>query len=206
MEGVPGRDVRVPSEHQGADDVAKRKLTAEKQADRALCPVQVSHLLGLKVHEVARAMRAHGITQALQTAQARQWRQNPGSAPAWLTTLLTEVTVRAAQLQARRERGALEDEHRQLLLRDTVERRLLAGEHIPPGYDAELIVQDIAFTASKELVRGCGPVCGGPVADVLLPVEEAALYWAGVDPDDHGTWVVHCGDCPDVADEPSPWD
>ncbi|MGW2081568.1 hypothetical protein ACWCOW_32380 [Streptomyces sp. NPDC001939] len=189
-------------QRQGADDVAKRKLTVEKQADRALCPVQVSQLLGLKVHEVARAMRAHGVTQPLQTAQARQWRQNPGSAPDWLTALLT----RAAQLQARRERGALEDEHRQLLLRDTVERRLLAGERIPSGYDAELIVQDIAFTASKELVRGCGPVCGGPVADVLLPVEEAALSWAGVVPDDHGTWVLHRGDCPDEADEPSPWD
>ncbi|WP_329433140.1 hypothetical protein OG564_10385 [Streptomyces sp. NBC_01280] len=186
--------------------MGKRRLTAQKRADRALCPVQVAHLLGLKVHVVAEAMRAHGVTQPLQAAQARQWRKDPGSAPDWLTVLFTEAAVRAAQSQARQERGALEEEHRLLLLRDTVERRLLAGERIPGGYDAELIAEDIAFTASKELVRGCGPVCGGPVADVLLPVEVAALSWAGVDPDEHSTWVVHRGDCPDVAGEPSLWD
>ncbi|WP_328768632.1 hypothetical protein [Streptomyces sp. NBC_00286] len=185
--------------------MAKRRLSAQKQADRALCPVQVSHLLGLKVHDVARAMRTHGVTQPLTAAHARQWRQEPGSAPEWLTPLFTEVAVRAAQLQVRRERGALEQEHLLLLLRDTVERRLLSGEPIPSGYDAELIAEDIAFRASKELVRCCGPLCGGPAAEMLLPVELAALRWADVDPDNHDTWVVHRGDCPDVADEPFPW-
>ncbi|MDN3025735.1 hypothetical protein [Streptomyces sp. S.PB5] len=124
----------------------------------------------------------------------------------WLTALFVEAAVRATRMRSRRERSALEEEHRVLLLRDTVERRLLAEARIPPGHDAELIATDIAFTASKELVRGCGTVCGGPVADVLLPVETAALSWAGVDPDDHDTWMVHRGDCPHVADEPSPWD
>jgi hypothetical protein len=186
--------------------MGKRRLTAQKQADRALCPVHVSNLLGLKVRDVARAMRAHGVTQPLEPGQARRWRQDPGRAPDWLTALFAEVAVRAARMRSRRECSALEEEHRLLLLRDTVERRLLAEERIPPGHDAELIATDIAFTASKELVRGCGPVCGGPVTDGLLPVETAALSWAGVDPDDHDTWVVHRGDCPHVADEPSPWD
>ncbi|MER5757386.1 hypothetical protein [Streptomyces sp. NPDC002088] len=186
--------------------MGKRRLTAQKQADRALCPVDVSNLLGLKVHDVARTMRAHGVTQPLEAAQARQWRQDPRSAPDWLAALFAETAVRAAQVQARWERSALEEEHRMLLLRNAVERRLLAGERIPAGYDAELIAQDIAFGASKELVRGCGPVCGGPADEVLLPVELAALRWAGVDPDDHDTWEIHRGDCPDVADGPSPWD
>ncbi|MGX1668089.1 hypothetical protein [Streptomyces sp. NPDC055400] len=47
---------------------------------------------------------------------------------------------------------------------------------------------------------------GGPAADLLLPVELAALCWAEVDPDEHETWVVHRGDCPVVADDgSSPW-
>jgi hypothetical protein len=83
-----------------------------------------------------------------------------GPPPDWLTALFAEAAVRATWMRSRRERGALEEEHRLLLLRDTVERRLLAEERIPPGHDAELIATDIAFTASKELVRGCGPVCG----------------------------------------------
>ncbi|MFD0033388.1 hypothetical protein ACFVJK_35075 [Streptomyces sp. NPDC127172] len=183
-----------------------RPTPQQKQADRALCPVHVSNVLGLKVQDVARTMRANGVTQPLATDRVRKWREDPGSTPDWLAALLTEKAVRAAQQQARRERSALEDEHRMLLLRDTVERRLLAKEPIPAGYDAEVIAMDIAFGASKELVRGCGPVCGGTAADLLLPVELAALSWADVDPDDHETWVVHRGDCPAVTDDGrSPW-
>jgi len=50
------------------------------------------------------------------------------------------------------------------------------------------------------------PVCGGAVADVLFPVELAALRWADVDPDDHDTWAVHRENCPDVDDGPGPWE
>lgn len=183
----------------------KRRLTSQQRADRALCPVHVSNVLGLKVHDIAQTMRAHGVTQPLNPAQARAWRLDPGRAPGWLAVLFTAKAVRAAQEQARWERGALEEEHRRLLLRDVVERRLLAGERVPEGYDARSIAEDIAFGASKELVRGCGPVCGGPVGDALFQVERAALRWAGVDPDDHDTWVIHRGDCRDVADEASSW-
>ncbi|MEV6699473.1 hypothetical protein AB0M68_20290 [Streptomyces sp. NPDC051453] len=186
--------------------MGKHKGTPQKRADRALCPVHVSNVLGLKVHDVAQAMRAHGVTQPLEAVQARSWRQDPGRAPDWLTALFAEKAVRGAQLQARREQSALEEEHRMLLLRDVVEQRLLAGERVPSRQDATLIAQDIAFAASKELVRGCGPMCGDLVAHVLLPVEQAALRWAGVDPDDHDTWVIHQGDCPVVADGQPPWD
>jgi hypothetical protein len=58
--------------------MGKRRPTAQKQADRALCPVDVSNLLGLKIHDVAWAMRAHGVTQSLEPEQARRWRQDPG--------------------------------------------------------------------------------------------------------------------------------
>lgn len=80
------------------------------------------------------------------------------------------------------------------LFHEKVERRLLAGAKHFRSHEAELIATDIAVRASKELVRNCGPVCGGSV-DGLLPVELAALRWARVEPDDHSTWLIHRGDC-----------
>ncbi|MER5389199.1 hypothetical protein [Saccharopolyspora sp. NPDC002686] len=174
--------------------MAKSKPNPQQKADRALCPVPVSNVLQLKVHEVARAMRAAGATQQLTVGQAKTWKASPETAPEWFVALLAERTCRDAERIARAERHALEHEHRMLLLREKVERRLLAGAKHFRSDDAELVATDIAVQASKELVRNCGPVCGGPV-DSLLPVEAAALRWAGVDPGDHSTWVIHRGDC-----------
>lgn len=80
-------------------------------------------------------------------------------------------------------RRDLEREHRMLIVADKVERRLLAGGRIR-GADAEFIAADMAVRAMKELVR-----CDGDVS-WLLPLDLAALRWAGVDPADRATWFL----------------
>lgn len=90
----------------------KRRPTAHHRAGRKFHPVHLANPLGLKVHDVARAMRAHGVTRPLQPGRAWKWWQDPGRAPACLTAPFTQAAVRAAQLRDRRERSALEDEHR----------------------------------------------------------------------------------------------
>jgi hypothetical protein len=38
--------------------------------------------------------------------------------------------------------------------------------------------------------------CGEITPELLTDLDVAALRWAGIDPFDHSTWVVHRGDCP----------
>jgi hypothetical protein len=163
--------------------MGKRQLTKQKLADRVLCPVAVSCTLGLKVCDVADAMRRAGVTQALTAGQAKAWRTMREQPPDWLAALLADAAARQAKKAAREKERDLEHEHRMLLLGEEVERRLLAGAtHF--GGPAELIATDIAFRAMKELVR-----CDGDVS-WLLPLDLAALRWAGVDPADCGTWFL----------------
>jgi hypothetical protein len=102
----------------------------------------------------------------------------------------------AAQREHRERQVEFEYEHRMVVLQQKVEQRLLAGAQRFRDPDAELIALDMALRASKELVRANTDVCGEMDPTPLCDLDLAALRWAGVDPFDHSTWVVHRGDCP----------
>ncbi|MFD7446407.1 hypothetical protein [Streptomyces sp. NPDC059909] len=55
------------------------------------------------------------------------------------------------------------------------------------GRAAELIVQDIAFRAGKELCRAPTDMCGEINPELLSDLDVAALRWAGIDPHDYST-------------------
>lgn len=152
-----------------------------------LCEPGVGQVLGLKERRINRIMRNSGVTEQLALKQARKWKAHPDQAPAWFTALLTEAAVAAAQQQARDEVQELERQHREVLLTEKVERRLLAGARHFRNPDAEFIASDMAFRAMKELVR-----CDGDT-EMLLPIDLAALRWAGVDPTDRRTWFLANG-------------
>ncbi|MEV6969371.1 hypothetical protein AB0M47_30095 [Hamadaea sp. NPDC051192] len=131
----------------------------------------------------------------LTASQARAWKVDPGTAPQWFTGLLAEKASRDAEREYRERQADIEYEHRMLILAEKVTRRLLSGARHFGNPDAELIAQDMAFRASKELCRANTEVCGqidpGPLGDL----DVAALRWAGIDPHDHSTWIVHRRDC-----------
>lgn len=175
--------------------MAKKKLSPQKAADRRLCPVQVAGIMQMRVNQVAAAMCAAGADQTLTPGQVRAWRQNPATAPEWFTGLLAEQAVREAERASRSEREDLERQHRLVIAEDKVTRRLLAGARNFRNPDQELIASDMAFRASKELVRASGGKCGEIDPECLTDLDRAALRWVGVDPLNHSTWVVHSGDC-----------
>ena len=162
------------------------KKTPQQRADRSLCPVAASAALGLKVHDVAEAMRAAGVTEPITVQQAKAWRAMREDPPPWVAGLLASAAASAAEKAHHAEVRHFEDSHRMLLLREQVEQRLLAGKAIR-GSDAEFSATDIAFRAMKELVR-----CDGDVS-WLLPIDLAGLRWAGVDPADRRTWFLERG-------------
>jgi len=92
----------------------------------------------------------------------------------------------------------LDYEHRELLAEEKVTRRLLAGARNLKA-DQEVIAADWAFRASKELVRAHTDTCGQYDPELLTDLDVAALRWAGVDPANHSTWVVHRGNCPEAG-------
>jgi len=163
-----------------------KKKVAQGKADRALCPIPVATTLQLRVHQVASAMRAAGVTEPVTIKQARAWKSLNEQPPAWMLALMSQAATRAARRQARRQRRDVEDEHRMLILTADVEERLLASRTIR-GADREFIASDHAFRAMKELVRADGDV------SYLNDLELAALRWAGVRPVDRSTWFLRAG-------------
>lgn len=174
----------------------KTKPDSQKRADRDLCPAPAANVMQTKVHVIARWMRSAGVTDPLTTQNARAWKADPSSAPEWFIALLAERAARASQRAHRERQAAIEHEHRMMVLRDKVEKQLLAGARRLRSPDAERIALDIAFRASKELVRSCTDVCGDTTQESMTDLDTAALRWAGVDPSSHLTWIVHRGDCP----------
>lgn len=141
-------------------------------------------------------MREAGVTEPLTPRKAKAWKAGPSAAPEWFMSLLAEKASRDAEREHRERQRDIEYEHRQMILWDKVERRLLRGTKHFRNPDAELIALDMAFRASKELCRADTDTCGQITPDLLSDLDVAALRWAGVDPFDHSTWVVHRGDCP----------
>lgn len=172
-----------------------KKISPQKKADRALCPVQVANIMQLKVHEVAAAMRAADVIEQLTPQHAREWMKDPAGAPQWFIGLLAESAARQAQRIAREECEELERRHTLVIAEEKVTRRLLAGAKHFRSPEEELIASDMAFRASKELVRAHTDTCGEIDPELLSDLDIAALRWAGVDPFNHSTWAVHRGDC-----------
>jgi hypothetical protein len=175
--------------------VPKKPLSLQKTADRALCPVPTANVMQMKVHEIARWMRGAGVTETLTPQQATAWKVDPRNAPEWFTGLLAENASCAAEREYRERQADLEYEHRMLNLTEKVTKRLLAGAKHFRNPDAELIAQDMALRASKELCRAHTEACGKIIPELLSDLDIAALRWAGIDPHDHSTWIVHRGDC-----------
>lgn len=165
----------------------KRNRAIQRRADRALCPVSVSQILALKVHDVAEKMRSYGVSTPLTVKDAKKWKRMESTPPDWFLELQVEQAESRAHRWSQTNRRNVEREHKQLILRDKVEKRLLSGAHHFRDPEAEFIACDTAFRAMKELVRACGEVSS------LLELEVAALRWAGVDPADQSTWFLTNG-------------
>jgi hypothetical protein len=176
--------------------VPKKKLSPQKKADRALCPVGTANVMQMKVGEIAHRMRGAGVTQPLTPQNAKEWKADPSSAPEWLPSLLAEKASRDAEREHRERQRDIEYQHRQMILWDRVEKLLLAGVKHFRDPDAELIAQDMALRASKELCRAHIDTCGQTNPELLADLDVAALRWAGIDAFDHCTWIVDRRDCP----------
>lgn len=150
----------------------------------------------MKVHEIARWMCEAGVTESLTPQNAKAWKADPSAAPVWFTSLLAEKAARDAEREHRERQGDIGYQHRQMILWDKVEKRLLAGAKHFRNPDAELIAQDMAFRAGKELCRAHTDTCGEIEPELLTDLDVAALGWAGINPFDHSRWIVHRGDCP----------
>lgn len=164
----------------------KVRRAKRRRADRALCPVTVSGILGLGVSRVAAAMRAAGVDTPLTVEEARAYKTMSAAPPEWLSKLFAETAVRAAERVARRERQEFHRDIELTLVQARVEEKLLLGKKIR-GYDEELFATDFAFRAMKDLVG-----CNGDVS-WLSTLDLQALRWAGVDPDDRDTWFLQAG-------------
>lgn len=175
----------------------KKRQPPQPGTDRYLCPGPVSGVLGVKRHVIAEAMRQTGRQHPLTVAEAKSWRNHPEKAPEAGIAVLAAVAAAKAEREHKERQADIEYEHRILNLTEKVSRRLLAGAKHFRSPDAELIAQDMAFRASKELCRAHTDVCGELNPELLSDLDIAALRWAGIDPCDHSTWIVHRGDCPE---------
>lgn len=168
------------------------KRSRPNRADRALCPPEVSNRLGIPIREVAKTMGAAGVSERLTVQQAVRWTERPDIAPDWFTELVADNAARRARREHQKQQQELERQHRDLLLRDKVEQKLLAGRLPKKHSDEETLYADAAFRAMKDLVR-----VGGDT-DSLTALDLAALRWAGVTPGRHETWFIHgAGCCPE---------
>lgn len=162
-----------------------------RRADRALVPVVAAQQLGIKVAVLADAMRAAGVSTAITPTQARQWAADPETEPQWLMQLFSERMAAAAQAEYRRQQEAEQQERRALAAEQSALAKVRAGKRRFTD-DEWVWVQDWAFRAAKELVRGWGEF------DVT-EFEQQVLRAVGVDPDNHHTWPIHAGGCDGVG-------
>jgi hypothetical protein len=164
----------------------KQRRHQLNREDQRLCPPEIAQLLGLPRKRVLAAMRAAGVCTPLDKAAVRGWLASCARPmPDWLSELLAQTAVEAAEQQARAEAEAVEAEHRRLLVEERVRETLLAGRHHFRGEALE-VVEQWAFYASKELLYS-----GGDVDEL----QAAALKAVGVNPKDHTTWLLHHGGC-----------
>jgi hypothetical protein len=138
-------------------------------------------------------MRAAGVTAQITEAQARRWTADPGTAPQWLVGLRGERLAGAALSEYRRHQETERRERRELAVEQSALAKVQGGKRRFSD-DEWLYVQDWAFRAAKDLVRG-----GTGVR--VDEFDRQALSAVGVDADDHSTWPVHAGGCDGVGSE-----
>lgn len=173
----------------GAGERARRGRARAQQRrwDTALVPVTAARLLGISVAELAGAMRGSGVQERLTEAQATRWNAAPETAPQWFTTLLGERMARAAEQEYRRARDEEQRQLRALAAEQSALAKVRAGKR--RFNDGEwAYVQDWAFRAAKDLVRGGR---GLEIDDF----DRLVLRAAGVNAADHSTWPLHAGGC-----------
>lgn len=181
------------SEARAAERHRRKRARAERRRrDRALAPVTVAQRLGIPVADLARAMRSAGVHEQLTEAQARDWTTAPETAPEWLTVLRGDRLARAAEQEYRRQQDNEQRELRELTAEQSALEKVEAGGK--RFSDSEwLYVQDWAFRAARDLVRGSSDVEADDFGRrVLLAV--------GVDAEDHATWPVHARGCDGEGD------
>lgn len=101
--------------------MSKKRLSPQKEADRALCPVSTASVMQMKVHEIARWMREAGVAGPLTPQNAKAWKADARAAPDWFISLLAEKASRDAEREHRERQRDIEYEHRQVILWDKVE-------------------------------------------------------------------------------------
>jgi hypothetical protein len=171
----------------------QRARAERRRADRALVPVAVAQRLGIRVAMLADAMRTGGITTAITQTQAQQWVADPEAAPEWLVQLRGERLAGAAQAEYRRHREAERQELRELAAEQSALAKLKAAKRRFSD-DEWVWVQDWAFRAAKDLVRGWGEF-------EVTEFDRHVLRAVGVGADNHHTWPVHAGGCDGVGPE-----
>lgn len=166
----------------------RRKAKSEqRKQDRALVPVGIAGRAGMTVADLAKAMRAAGVTAPLTRGEVERWTTDPDTAPEWYTALIGEKIARAAEAEFRRQQAEEAERMRELAAEKSAWDKVLAGKR--HFNDREwTYVADWAFRSAKDLVRD-GPE-GKPSEE-----ERAVLRAAGIDPDNHETWPVHMGGC-----------
>ncbi|WP_072688766.1 hypothetical protein [Rhodococcus marinonascens] len=171
----------------GSRKAGNKARRRKRRADRALCPPAVANKLGLRVADLAAAKSANGFAEPLVDNRAKRWLDGTEPMPQWSSGLLSGKAVRSAENQSRNETRRVEEEHRELLQTERVQRNLESGKTHFRGADPDLVA-DIAFEAAKDLARGA-------TADDLSIEETTALRAVGVNPRKHSTWQMHAGKC-----------
>lgn len=168
-------------------EVRRRQRSAFKAADRArraqdqaLCTPAAANILGLRIADVARVMRAAEVSIQITTNDARSWKVDPGSMPLWLQAVATENALQKLVAAEKLKAGDAAREQRVLAA-------LREGKKMFGDQDL-LIVEELAFRASKDLA-------GGARLDEFNPEELTALSVFGIAPMDHRTWSLHTGGC-----------
>lgn len=83
--------------------MAKRKLSEQQRADRALCPVAVSQRTGLPYRTLAAAMRTAGVTEQLTVSQVQAWLSGKTDPPEWFTAVLADRAAKQAKNHDRQQ-------------------------------------------------------------------------------------------------------
>lgn len=147
---------------------------AKARADRALCPVAVSATLGLRVADVAEAMRAHAVARPLDVATAGRRLRGAEPMPDRVCELLTRKAVRAARRCAGNGAGVSRRS-----MRTCSGPSGCTGSSNPAGADASTSRRrsrcGTSPSARRDLARGA-------TAGDLSDGERAALRVVGVDP------------------------
>ena len=195
MKANPEKSAAKQAQRRAEREARKEARKRQRDQDRAIIPKGVTKSLnGITHRNLARAAHQAGVTELIPAETIRAWDENPADAPQWFVELLASVAARMAQRRAQQDRDAFDAGIRHLTAKDKAEQQLRSGNpQFKQNSLEEKYAYDIAIIAMKELVRAVGDI------DWLLDIEQAALRWVGVDPNDQTTWFITSG----YPDEPS---